>query len=260
MAVKWRDGCQGYLCPWFILAALLLLRFDVDVNGKQTLICAQLSAQLSAWLCSPDLRPYHTTLRCTRSQYTFYGPWIERFQDCCWDPEFPQLSQMVPSLPGFLDLCLKVCSSSQVLGDVYTEVLEADHPLHRGPTDHKRSIGPLLSLPEVHDQLFSFAHVQRETVVLAPWCKSLYLIQVCCLIIAGNEAQNHSISSKFNNRGGAVRGHAVVCVERVEKGTQDTTLWGSYVQGDRVGGELAHFHHLRSTGEEVLNPVTEWRV
>ncbi len=75
---------------------------------------------------------------------------------------------MVQSLPGFLNLCLNVCSPSQVLGDVYTEVLKAAHPLHRGPTDHKRSVGPLLSLPEVHDQLLSFAHVQRETVVLAP--------------------------------------------------------------------------------------------
>ncbi len=45
-----------------------------------------------------------------------------------------------------------------------------------------------------------------------------------------------------------------MCVERVEQGTQDTTLWGFYVQGDGVGGELAHFH---SAGEEVLNPVTE---
>ncbi len=32
---------------------------------------------------------------------------------------------MVQSLPGFLNLCLDVCSPSQVLGDVYTEVLEA---------------------------------------------------------------------------------------------------------------------------------------
>ncbi len=32
---------------------------------------------------------------------------------------------MVQSLPGFLNLCLNVCSPSQVLGDVYTEVLEA---------------------------------------------------------------------------------------------------------------------------------------
>ncbi len=117
---------------------------------------------------------------------------------------------MVQSLPGFLNLCLNVCSPSQVLGDVYTEVLEAAHPLHRGPADHKMSVGPLLSLPEVYNQLFSFAHIQRETVVLAPWCKSLYLIQVCGLIIVGNEAQNHSIISKFDNRCGAVRG---VCRE-----------------------------------------------
>ncbi len=75
---------------------------------------------------------------------------------------------MVQSLPGFLDLCLNVCSPSQVLGDVYTKILEAAHPLQRGTTDHTRSVGPLLSLPEVYNQLFSFAHVQRETVVLAP--------------------------------------------------------------------------------------------
>ncbi len=66
---------------------------------------------------------------------------------------------MVQSLPGFLDLCLDVCSPSQVLGDVYTEVLEAAHPLHRGPTDHKRSVGLLLSLPEVYNQLFGFGFV-----------------------------------------------------------------------------------------------------
>ncbi len=64
----------------------------------------------------------------------FYGPWIESFQDCWWDPEFPQLSQMIQSLPGFLNLCLNVCSPSQVLGDVYTEVLEVAHLLHRFPT------------------------------------------------------------------------------------------------------------------------------
>ncbi len=48
-----------------------------------------------------------------------------------------------------------------------------------------------------------------------------------------------------------------MCVESVEQGTQDTTLRGSYVQGDGVGGELGHFDHLRSAGEEILNPVTE---
>ncbi len=212
-------------------------------SAKRTTLCRA----LQSWF---EELPYPT-----ESQYTFYGPWIESFQDCWRDPEFPQLSQMVQSFPSFLNLCLNVCSPSQVLGDVYTEVFEAAHPLHRGPTDHKRSLGPLLSLPDVHNQHFSFAHVQRETVVLAPWCESLHLIQVCGLIIVVNEAQNHSIIRKFNNRSGAVRGHAVV-----EPGTQDTTLWGSYVQGDGVGGELAHFHHSRSAGEEILNPVTEWSV
>ncbi len=74
---------------------------------------------------------------------------------------------MVQSLPGFLNLCLDACSPSQVLGDVYTEVLEAAHPLHRGPADHKRSVGQQVFLSEVYNQLFSFAHIQRETVVLA---------------------------------------------------------------------------------------------
>ncbi len=46
-------------------------------------------------------------------------------------------------------------------------------------------------------------------------------------------------------------------VERVEQGAQDTALWGSYVQGYRVGGELADFHHLWSGGEEILNQVTK---
>ncbi len=153
---------------------------------------------------------------------------------------------MVQPLPGFLNLSLNVCSPCQVLGDVYTEVLEATHPLHRGPTDHKRSVGPLLSLPEVHDQLFGFAHVQRETVVLAPWCNSLHLIQVCGLVFVVNKAQDHSIISKFNDRSGAVRGHAVVCVERVEQGTQDTALWGSYVQG-RGGKNTKIFYSSKST-------------
>ncbi len=107
-------------------------------SAKRTTLCR-------AWQSWFEELPYHTEMH-TESQYTFYGPWIDSFQDCWWDPEFPQLLQMVQSLPGFLNLCLDVCSPSQVLGDVYTEVLEAAHPLHRGPTDYKRSVRPLLSL------------------------------------------------------------------------------------------------------------------
>ncbi len=89
---------------------------------------------------------------------------------------------MVKSLPGFLNLSLNVCSPSQVLRDVFTEVLEAAHPLHRGPADHKSSVGPLLSLTEVHDQLFSFAHVQRETVIMT--CFMFLLAEILRLLSA----------------------------------------------------------------------------
>ncbi len=146
MAVRWKDGYRGDLSPWLFLQLCFCSvwgRCPAE-RGGQTQRCAQLSARLSAELCvliCGVTVPHWDAL----SQYTFYGPWIESFQDCWWDPEFPQLSQMVQSLPGFLDLCLNVCSPSQVLGDVYTEVLEAAHPLHRGPADHKRSVGPLHS-------------------------------------------------------------------------------------------------------------------
>ncbi len=137
MAVKRKDGYQGGLSPWWFwqLCFCSVWGRCPAERGEQTLRCAQLSAQPSAEFCSLDLRRFHTAL----SQYTFYGPWIESFQDCWWDPEFPKLSQMVKSLPGFLILCLNVCSPSQVLIEVYIEVLKAADPLHRGPTDHKRS-------------------------------------------------------------------------------------------------------------------------
>ncbi len=162
MAVEWRDGYWGDLSLWGFLQLCFCSvwgRCPAE-RGEQTLRCAQLSARLSVELCSPDLMSYHTTLRCTESVH-FLWPLNRKFSGLLVRPWFPQLSQMVQFLPGFLNLSLNVNSPCQVLWDVYTEVLEATHPLHRGPTDHKRSVGLLLSLPEVHDQLFSFAHVQR---------------------------------------------------------------------------------------------------
>ncbi len=134
-------------------------------SAKRTTLCRA----FQSWL---ELFPYHNEMHWV---HTFYGPWIESFQDCWWDPEFPQLSQIVQSLPGFLDLRLNVFSPSQVLWDVYTELLEAAHPLHRGPTDHKRSVGPLLSLP-VHNQdkkvnIFCHSISDSETHILYRFIK-----------------------------------------------------------------------------------------
>ncbi len=63
-------------------------------------------------------------------------------------------------------MCVVQVRSSEMFTSRYLKllILSTGVPL----TDHKRSVGPLLSLPEVHDQLFTFAHIQRETVVLAP--------------------------------------------------------------------------------------------
>ncbi len=103
-------------------------------RGEQTQRCAQLSAQLSARLCSLDWSCFHTTLRCTESIH-FLWSLHRKFSGLLVRPWIS--SAVADGKPGFLNLCLHVCSPSQVLGDVYTEVLEAAHPLHRGPTDHK---------------------------------------------------------------------------------------------------------------------------
>ncbi len=59
----------GDLSPWLFLQLCFCSvwgRCPAE-RGGQTLRCAQLSARLSAELCSPDLWRYCTTLRCTES-------------------------------------------------------------------------------------------------------------------------------------------------------------------------------------------------
>ncbi len=48
-----------------------------------------------------------------------------------------------------------------------------------------------------------------------------------------------------------------MCVERVEQGAQDTALWGSYIQGVGVGGELSRFMDLcaHSVFVYVVDPL-----
>ncbi len=123
---------------WFeslvILTALLLQRWGrcPAERGEQTLRYAQLSAQLSARPCSLGWSCFHTTLRCTESIH-FLWSLSRMFSGLL---ERPWISSAVADGTVFawlLNLCLNVCSPSQVLGDVYTEVLEAAYSLHRGP-------------------------------------------------------------------------------------------------------------------------------
>ncbi len=69
MAVNRKDGYRGDLSLWGFLQLSFYSvwgRCPAE-RGEQTLRCALLSAQYSAELCSPGLRNYHTTLRCTES-------------------------------------------------------------------------------------------------------------------------------------------------------------------------------------------------
>ncbi len=79
---KWKRWLLGWFQSLRILAALLLQvgfwgRWPAE-RGKPTLRCAQLSARLSAELCSPGMRNYHTTLRCTKSIH-FLWPLNRKF-------------------------------------------------------------------------------------------------------------------------------------------------------------------------------------
>ncbi len=80
MAVNRKDGYRGDLSPWLFwqLCFCSVWGRCPAERGEQTLRCAQLSARLSAELCSPGLRNYHTTLRCTESVH-FLWPLNRKF-------------------------------------------------------------------------------------------------------------------------------------------------------------------------------------
>ncbi len=88
MAVWWKDSYQGDLSPWLFLQLCFCSvwgRCPAE-RGGQTLRCAQLSARLSAELCSPDLWRCYTTLRCTESIH-FLWPLNRKFSGL--DGRFP---------------------------------------------------------------------------------------------------------------------------------------------------------------------------
>ncbi len=80
MAVRWKGGYRGDLSPWLFLQLCFCSvwgRCPAE-RGGQTQRCAQLSARLSAELCSPVLWRYCTTLRCTESIH-FLWPLNRKF-------------------------------------------------------------------------------------------------------------------------------------------------------------------------------------
>ncbi len=135
MAVRWKDGYQGDLSPWLFLQLCLCSvwgRCPAE-RGGQTQRCAQLSARLSAELCSPDLWRYCTTLRCTESVH-FLWPLNRKFSGLLVRP---WISSAVADGTVFAWLSWPVFECVQSKSGprrcLHTEVPEAAHPLHRVP-------------------------------------------------------------------------------------------------------------------------------
>ncbi len=80
MAAEWKDGYRGDLSPWWFwqLCFCSVWGRCPAERGEPTQRCAQLSARLSAELCSPGLWRYCTTLRCTESIH-FLWPLNRKF-------------------------------------------------------------------------------------------------------------------------------------------------------------------------------------
>ncbi len=99
-----------------------------------------------------------------------------------------------------------MCVISQVLWDVYTEVLEAAHPLHRGPTDHKRVrfglwYGQVYIIDNEHRCLLLMAFWMHRDTVTRSWgpllCHSSTTITSCCSMIMHSPMLQGSVHNSW---------------------------------------------------------------
>jgi len=85
---------------------------------------------------------------------------VEGLKDPPGDTELPQLHEVVEALLRLPHQNVDVCSPSQILCDVDSQVPDAAHPLHSSTTQWSES--PLmLRLPQVHNQLLNFGDIQH---------------------------------------------------------------------------------------------------
>ncbi len=101
-------------------------------------------------------------------------------------------------------------------------VLEAAYSLHRGPTDHKRSVGQQVSSSEVHNQLFSFcSHSERDScpgTMMKSLTSSKYAVSSLLEMMPRTTVSSANLIIDVDLE--RTRSHGV---ERVEQGAQDTT-------------------------------------
>ncbi len=74
---------------------------------------------------------------------------------------------MVQSLPGFLNLSLNVCSPCQLLGDVYTEVLDANNYKEMANNTESRIKGKYLFYNFQYIYIYVYIYIYIYILVLS---------------------------------------------------------------------------------------------
>lgn len=77
-------------------------------------------------------------------------------------------------------------------------------------------------MAEVHNHLPGFSGVEGEVVSVIPFCQSVDLISVGCVIFLCDEAYQSGVIGKLND---GVAGVSVICVDGVRERAQQTALW-----------------------------------
>jgi len=99
--------------------------------------------------------------------------------------------------------------------------------------------------------------LREKVVALAPCCQVPELLSVGGLIIVGDETQDGGVVHELKDGVGAMCGYTVMRVQGVQEWAEYTALTGSSAQGQYIGGETAHSHHLGSAHQEVQDPVAK---
>lgn len=84
---------------------------------------------------------------------------------------------------------------------------------------------------EVNNELLGITNIESKIVVLAPSIRLSIFLPWSWLIVTRYLSNNSGIFIKFMDDIGTVSGYIVICIERVEQGTDHTALRCPCVDG-----------------------------
>ena len=133
-----------------------------------------------------------------------------------------------------------------------TKELEALNLFHYSPVDDNGCVlGP--PFPVVHNHLLCLGYVEGEVLILVPHCQVSDLLPICCLIIVGDKAYHCRVVGKLDDGVGVMLGHAVMGEQRLQEGTEHTSLRSPHVEDQRSRCVVTYPYHR----QEVQDPVAE---